>query len=168
MDDERTQLQRAKHPRTILAGPYGHPFHGILVTVPIGSWIAAIIFDIVALLVTDQSAFAVGARTLIAIGIVGALVAAVVGFIDLTGIQTGTRARRIALRHMIANLTAVVVFVISFLIRTSAGNNFSVTGFVVAIIGIAIIAFSGFLGGELVYRYGVRVADEETQERGYR
>ena len=28
-----------KHPGTTLAGPYGHPFHPILVTVPIGVWV---------------------------------------------------------------------------------------------------------------------------------
>ncbi|WP_159424481.1 hypothetical protein [Streptomyces sp. 3214.6] len=28
-------------------------------------------------------------------------------------------------------------------------------------------AFSGFLGGKLAYRYGVRVADESTQAEGY-
>jgi hypothetical protein len=27
---------------------------------------------------------------------------------------------------------------------------------------------SGYLGGKLVYRYGVRVADESTQSEGYR
>jgi len=31
-----------KRPRTVLAGPYGHPFHPILVTVPIGAWIASL------------------------------------------------------------------------------------------------------------------------------
>ena len=30
---------RAKRPVTVLAGPYGHPFHPILVTVPIGAWV---------------------------------------------------------------------------------------------------------------------------------
>ena len=35
-----SQLQ-AKHPVTSLAGPYGHPFHPILVTVPIGAWVAS-------------------------------------------------------------------------------------------------------------------------------
>ena len=29
--------QQAKHPVTALAGPYGHPFHPILVTAPIGA-----------------------------------------------------------------------------------------------------------------------------------
>jgi uncharacterized membrane protein len=26
-----------------LAGPYGHPFHPILVTVPIGAWVASLV-----------------------------------------------------------------------------------------------------------------------------
>jgi hypothetical protein len=30
-------MHRAKHPKTVLAGPYGHPFHPVLVTIPIGS-----------------------------------------------------------------------------------------------------------------------------------
>lgn len=34
-------LYRAKRPKTVLAGPYGHPFHPVLVTIPIGVWIAS-------------------------------------------------------------------------------------------------------------------------------
>jgi hypothetical protein len=30
-----------------------------------------------------------------------------------------------------------------------------------------VLGAGGFLGGELAYRYGVRVADEATQARGY-
>ena len=167
MDHEQTALQRAKHPRTVLAGPYGHPLHGILITIPVGTWIAALVFDIIALISGDQAPFAAGARTLVAIGVIGALIAAIFGFIDFSGIQAGTRTRAIALGHMIANLLAVVVFVVSFIFRLVEGDQFSVGGFVTTILGILIIGFSGFLGGELVYRYGVRVADEATQERGY-
>ena len=32
------EMRQAKQPVTVLAGPYGHPFHPILVTVPIGAW----------------------------------------------------------------------------------------------------------------------------------
>ena len=39
-------LAVAKHPRTPLSGPYGHPIHPGLVAIPIGTWIASIIFDI--------------------------------------------------------------------------------------------------------------------------
>jgi hypothetical protein len=30
-----------------------------------------------------------------------------------------------------------------------------------------VLAVSGYLGGKLAYRYGVRVADEATQAEGY-
>jgi uncharacterized membrane protein len=34
-------------------------------------------------------------------------------------------------------------------------------------VALAALAVSGWLGGKLAYRYGVRVADEATQARGY-
>jgi uncharacterized membrane protein len=39
-------MRRAKEPVTVLGGPYGHPFHLILVSVPIGAWVASVVFDI--------------------------------------------------------------------------------------------------------------------------
>jgi uncharacterized membrane protein len=51
------------------------------------------------------------------------------------------------------------------------GNGFdevSVAGFVLSLIALLLLAASGFLGGELSYRHGVRVADEETQIKAYR
>jgi len=34
-------------------------------------------------------------------------------------------------------------------------------------VSLAVLAVSGYLGGKLTYRYGVRVADEVTQADGY-
>lgn len=50
---ENTPHQRARRPRTGLAGPYGHPFHPILVTIPIGAWTASVVFDILGLVSDD-------------------------------------------------------------------------------------------------------------------
>ena len=58
---ESTSLRRAKRPRTAIAGPYGHPFHPILVTIPIGAWIASLVFDIVSRVGDDPQVFAKGA-----------------------------------------------------------------------------------------------------------
>ena len=44
----------------------------------------------------------------------------------------------------------------------------SVLGLVLSVVGIAVVGFSGWLGGKLAYRYGVRVADEQTQNEGFR
>ena len=157
---------RSKQPRSVVAGPYGHPFHGILVTIPIGSWIASLVFDIAALTTGDVDGYSGGARLLVAIGILGALLAGVVGLIDLSQLEKGTRVRKIGLIHMSLNLVAIALFSISFALRSGVDGT-SIPGMVVGIAGLTVLAASGFLGGELAYRYGVRVADEGTQKQGF-
>lgn len=161
-----TAQQQAKRPANALAGPYGHPFHASVVPVPIGAWLAAVIFDIVALVGDDPEAFTVGARWLLGIGLLGALVAAVLGFLDWSRIEKGTKAKTVANFHMILNLGAIVVFGIDWLLHLGSDDP-TVAGLVLGIIGLAGIGLSGFLGGELAYRYGVRVADEGTQAEGF-
>ena len=63
-------MDEAKQPLSAaLAGPYGHPFHPLLVTVPIGAWVAALVFDLASHLVTDADFLAKGALWLVAIGV---------------------------------------------------------------------------------------------------
>jgi uncharacterized membrane protein len=162
------QLQEhAKRPRTPIAGPYGHPFHPIIVTIPIGTWLAGVVFDIVALCGVEPRAFALTSQWLIAIGVIGAVMAACVGLIDLSGIPARTRAKRTGLLHLTFNTIALILFVVSFIVRAVEGPHPSVAGFVLSVVGLIVVGVSGFLGGELAYRYGVRVADEETQRAGY-
>ena len=162
-------LQRAKRPRTVLAGPYGHPFHPILVTVPIGAWVASLVFDVIAAVSSaDEAVFAEGAYWLIAIGVVGALLAAVFGFLDLMTIPDGTRAAKTAFTHMALNLVVVALFVADFLVRRSGDYEEFRTGpLILSIVALAVLGASGWLGGMLSYRYGVRVADEQTQQEGF-
>lgn len=155
-----------KHPVTTLAGPYGHPFHPMLVTIPIGVWAASIVFDVVSHTGNDGAVFAKGAWWLIAIGIAGALVAAMFGFLDLFAIPTGTRAFKTALTHMSLNLIVVAVFALGLAARHShlADRDGTPAGLVVlSIVAFAVLGVSGWLGGKLTYRYGVRVVDEATQ-----
>ena len=167
--DTNAALRQAKRPRTILAGPYGHPFHATVVTIPIGAWTASIVFDIIALFASDPEAFGVGAVWLIGIGIVGALIAAVFGLMDLQTLAQGSKARRVALSHMTLNTVGIVLFAVSFFIRLGAGyDEVSVAGFIVSLVAFGAVGFSGYLGGELAYHYGVRVADETTQADGYK
>lgn len=163
-------MERAKRPRTALAGPYGHPFHPVLVTVPIGAWVASAVFDIIALANADKAAvFAEGAYWLIGIGIVGAVLAAVFGLLDLTTIARGTKAFRTGLTHMTLNLTVVVLYAISFAVRASQGyEDASTLGFILSLIALALLGASGWLGGMLAYHFGVRVAAEDTQSEGFR
>ena len=166
MDEPRN----AKVPITVLAGPYGHPFHPILVTVPIGAWTASLIFDIASRVVDKPGFLTEGSEWLIGIGILGALAAAMFGFLDLLAIPTGTRAFRTGLIHMSLNLTVTVAYAVNFLWRhgSYAGQGRVELGqLVLSILSIAALSASGYLGGKLAYRYGVRVADEHTQAEGF-
>ena len=161
--------QRAKHPRNIIAGPYGHPYHPVLVTVPIGAWLAVAIFDLAGIFTDDAEAFARGALWLTGIGIIGALAAAVLGFLDYSQLAQNTKAKKTATIHMALNLTVTVLFAVAFFIRLAAGyETVSITGFIITLVGLALLGASGYLGGTLAYHYGVRVADEQTQSEGYR
>ena len=158
----------AKHPvSALLAGPYGHPFHPILVTVPIGAWVSSVVLDIAARTGDDTSALTLGSTWLVGIGLVGALLAAAVGFLDFLGIPSGSRAHRIALLHLSINLAVTGLFLVALLLRLGHPSRTSTIAFVLAIVGLAGLAVSGALGGELAYRYGVRVAAETDQAHGF-
>jgi uncharacterized membrane protein len=165
---DQTQLP-AKRPAFGAAGPYGHPFHPLLVTLPIGAWVCSLIFDIVARAGNDETVFSRGAYWLIGIGIIGAAVAAVFGLMDLLTIPQGTMAKRTALTHMTLNVVVLVLFIVSYLLRRSdGGETAETTPFILSIIALVLLAVSGWLGGRMAYRYGVRVADERTQAQAYR
>lgn len=159
----------AKRPRTALAGPYGHPFHPILVTVPIGAWVASLVFDLAALGSDREATFAEGAFWLLVVGIAGAVLAALFGLMDLLTIPSGTRAHTTALTHLALNTVALVVFAIDAILRWTQGRE-DVTGTQVGltVVGLLVVGVSGWLGGKLSYHYGVRVADEQTQSAGFR
>jgi uncharacterized membrane protein len=153
----------------MLAGPYGHPFHPILVSVPIGAWVASLVFDIASRLVPEPAFLAQSSLWLIAIGVVGALAAASVGFLDLFAIPTGTPAFRTALVHMTLNLLITAAYAVGFVWRRASegGGGVGVGPIALSAVSLAALAVSGYLGGKLAFRYGVRVADEATQEEGF-
>src|SRR3954452_18053718 len=88
--DSTSSVHEAKEPVSPAAGPYGHPFHPILVTVPIGAWIASLVFDIATRTGDGSPALTEASYWLILVGIIGAAVAALFGLMDLLRIPRGT------------------------------------------------------------------------------
>jgi uncharacterized membrane protein len=164
-------LDNAKRPvNAVLAGPYGHPYHPILVTVPIGAWVSSLVFDIGSHAVDDPGYLTKGSEWLIAIGVIGALAAALVGLLDLMAIPRGTRAFRTALIHMTLNVLVTASYVVNFLWRHGSWTDGKAVGggpLTLSIVTLAVLGVSGFLGGMLAYHFGVRVADEQTQAEGF-
>jgi uncharacterized membrane protein len=134
--------------------------------VPIGAWVASFAFDLASRWTSDAEVFATGSRWLVALGVVGAVVAALFGFLDLLAIPGGTPARRTALSHMVLNLLVTGLFIMSFWLRNGTGPvGWGLIALSAA--ALALLGASGWLGGKLTYRYGVRVVDEGTQRDGY-
>jgi uncharacterized membrane protein len=138
-----------------------HPLHPIIIPLPIGLWIFSIISDLIfkfgfgGPVWNDVAFYTLGG------GIVGALIAALPGFIDLTDIQN-PKTKSIALWHMSINLLAVFLYCVNFWLRMhrAPGDNLPI---VLSVIGIVLIIILGWLGGELVYVRGVAVKQPPDQ-----
>jgi uncharacterized membrane protein len=155
-----------KEPAVKVAGPYGHPIHPILVTVPIGAWVASLVFDLVSRS-SDLAAYTIAAKWLIGIGVIGAAVAAVFGLMDLLTIPNRTPARRVGYTHLALNTLVLLAFAVSWLQRDDVAQETSTGLIVLSVIALAVLTVSGWLGGRMTYRYGVRVAREQDQSEGY-
>ena len=132
-----------------------HPLHPILVVYPIGLWTFSLVCDVVYLLHWGGEDWASAALYTLGGGIVGALLAAIPGLIDLMALTDPT-VRRIGVFHMVINLAAVAVFAVDFGVRLHRGAG-EHPPILISIGGIALIAVSGWLSGELVYVHGVAV-----------
>lgn len=137
-----------------------HPIHPMLVGVPIGLWIMSLVCDLVAAGGGGNPAWAVVALYTMVGGVVGALVAAVPGFVDMLALRGGLR--RIALTHMAINLTVVVLYVVNAWLRTAGGAAeappaATPTTLALSVLAIGMLAVSGWLGGKMVHVHGVAV-----------
>lgn len=135
----------------------GHPIHQMLIPIPFGLFTTAAVLDVVAKFL-DVQALSVVSFWNLSIGIVAALVAAVFGFIDWTGIPKGTRAKRVGAIHAISNVTVVVLFAFALLLRADE-PFFGVPNLalVVEVAALLVAMVAGWLGGELVDRLAIGV-----------
>lgn len=139
----------------------GHPMHAMLIPLPIGLWIVSIISDLIfkfgygGAVWNDVALYTLGGGT------IGALIAAVPGFLDFTDINN-PKTKTIATWHMGINLAAVMLYAVNFRLRMhrSPGDNLPI---MLSVVGIALITISGWLGGELVYVRGVAVKQPPDQ-----
>jgi nitrite reductase/ring-hydroxylating ferredoxin subunit len=127
--------------RDVLHGVWlGHPVHPVLVQVPIGAWLSAATLDLRA---GNERA----ATTLVAVGNIAAVPAAVAGVNDWASLSTDQR--RIGLFHWASNGVAVGLFTASLVARLRGGHK---VGRRLTLAGLGAAAASAYLGGHLAYR----------------
>src|ERR1700728_4176410 len=148
----------AQQIRNFLNGTWlGEPLHVVLKDVPTGAWTAAMVFDVLDL-VLDRSKFAVSADTSIAIGVIGAAGAAATGMTDWSDVDPP--ARRLGLIHGLLNLGSTALFVTSLFFRKKKSRT---NGRIVGALGYAVMAYAAHLGGKMVYKHRVGVDRTDGQ-----
>ena len=140
-----------------------HPIHPILVAFPIGLWVFSVIADLVVYFGGGGTAWRDVAFYTLGGGIVGAVLAAVPGFIDFLTI-TDRAAKRVAIFHLVANVAAIVLFAASFWLR-----SIGTVGFVpiaISIVALVSLSVAGWFGGELVFVHNMGVTPpKETRAK---
>ena len=103
------------------------------------------------------------------IGLVIGLATALTGFVDWLRIARGTPLWRTATAHMIAMLLATAFFLIAIGAGYGDGMDGIVTdgAFLLTLIGFFVLTVGGWLGGSVVFNYGMRVLNlvEEPASR---
>jgi uncharacterized membrane protein len=138
-----------------------HPFHPILVHVPTAVWPAALLFDILANLGVGGNAMVQTSFYCILFGVVAALAAIPTGLADWLDIKRDRPAWRIGLYHMILNISITILQAINVALRWGDVSTAATVGtlpFILSIVSVLLLAVSGYLGGTMVYDYGVGIA----------
>jgi uncharacterized membrane protein len=134
-----------------------HPVHPMLIVFPLGLLGTGVIFDLIAKFTNNQGLYGVS-YWMIAAGIIGGLLAAIFGFMDWMSIHPDTRAKRIGAYHGLGNLAIVILFAISWWIRSNDPNRVpNGIAFTLSLLGFLLALVTAWLGGELVYRLGMAV-----------
>jgi uncharacterized membrane protein len=143
----------------------GEPIHPMFVHYPIALWTTSVITDVIFYFCRNTSLVLIS-KFLIAAGIVGAILAAIFGLIDWTGI-TDTAAKKVGNLHLVLNVSALILFSASLYFRMKnygaplVGFHLKVP-FVISVAGWLDMAIAASFGGKLVYQHRMGVNEEAS------
>jgi uncharacterized membrane protein len=139
----------------------GHPIHPMLVPFPITFFVAALICDVIYWR-TGNPGWVTASLWLLGGGLIMAALAAVAGLIDVLG-EPRIRALNDAWYHAGGNVVVVLIEAYNWYSRYVSGEAAVLpTGLILSLVAAGLLLFTGWKGGELVFRHRVGVTDEET------
>ena len=138
----------------------GHPVHAMLVAFPIAFLTGAVLTDLVYWQLREPF-WATMSVCLLAAGILTGLMAAAAGLTDFLG-DRRIRALSHAWQHMIGNVLAVLLSLFNLFVRFGdAEAPILSLGLPVSAAVVLILMFTGWRGGDLVFRHRVGVRDDD-------
>lgn len=143
----------------LISGMPGHPLHPPLTDATIGIYTFATIAALADVLGISDNAATHGWWLALIAGLITTIFTALTGLVDWLKITRGTPLWRTATSHMIAMLSASVVFLITVFAGHSDFRHGNVTALplILTLIGFGLLTLGGWLGGALVFTYGMRV-----------
>jgi nitrite reductase/ring-hydroxylating ferredoxin subunit/uncharacterized membrane protein len=143
--------------RSLLNGTWlGHPLHPVITDIPITAWMLTALFDILWLISPTHNTWAAyGGFVTVIVGLLGALGAIVTGFTDWS--DTYGSVRRVGLNHSIFNVSATMLYLMSFILRLLAGPGDGIAAVILGFVGLGCVLYAGYLGGEMVFTKGTGV-----------
>ena len=141
---QQTVLKLPRPARDALDGVWlGAPLHPALTDVPLGSWTAMAVLDLVGSDAADAA---------LLIGVLAALPTALTGLNDWSHLKG--EPRRVGVVHALVNATGLCLNVGSLLVRRRGRRGL---GRLLSAVAYAGTLYSAHLGGQLSFRLGVRV-----------
>jgi uncharacterized membrane protein len=129
----------------------------MLVHFPIAFWSCAVAADLVGLFNYAELAAGVAFGSL-ALGCATGLLAMIAGVVDFTGLRKDSLARDPAVSHLMAMCGAWLVFLVALALRGFPPTTpVSTAALIASAAGFLAMAYGAWLGGKLVYAYGVGV-----------
>jgi nitrite reductase/ring-hydroxylating ferredoxin subunit/uncharacterized membrane protein len=134
----------------------GHPLHPALIPFPFAFLTGALLFDAAGLLLARPAFWTTGGH-LAAAGVVTGLIAAVPGLIDyFYTVPPKSSGKQRATRHLIVNVSAIVLFAVAWLLRRGAAEP-EVTVLALELVAAGLLTAGGWMGGTLVNRNQIGV-----------
>jgi uncharacterized membrane protein len=144
--------------------PLGHPSHAMVIHFPVAFYIGAFVFDVMSRL-GDFKAAPLLATWLIIGAFIATTAAVTTGLVDYFGMVPGSTKRKWATRHMLFQLAAFAFFAVNLAVRWNDRYLYETPTLPIILggIGVVLLTVGQYLGGALVYEFGMRVS---TAERG--
>ena len=137
-----------------------HPIHPMLVHFPIALLFASVFFDLISFQ-TGREEFKKGGFWLLVLGWIAGLAATLSGTLSEDVVEKAGVPKGAIERHEFFAMATMALFAGLMLVRVWVRNRWSFRDRLfymgMALIGLSLLATAGFLGGDLVYRYGAGV-----------
>jgi uncharacterized membrane protein len=153
----------------LIRGFPGHPLHPPLTDATIGAYTVSAALGFLGWLGVAEDRLASAWWLALVVGLIVSAPTALTGLADWLGITRRTELWKTATAHMLAMLTATVLFVLAAIFGHAGYDDGQVTGgsLFLTLLGYGVLTAGGYLGGTVVFVHGMRVLKlvEEPTER---